>query len=104
MDSGLKTKKSKTIKAHPPQRDLTIIERLPNREYLIANDLYKLGLTHDPYIILKWLEWGITPEFTAVRPIMALYKTKDVVELLAYIELQKKIDQQVVDKKIEDQI
>ena len=34
----------------------------------------------------------------------ALYKTKDVVELLAYIELQKKIDQQVVDKKIEDQI
>ena len=33
---------------------------------------------------------------------MAIYKRSEVVELLQFIELKKKIDQQVVDEKIED--
>jgi hypothetical protein len=96
-------------KEHRPKlaqvaKERAVRDMLPEREYLVAEDLFDLGLVEGSDFMLKWLEWGIAPKFTSVKPIMAIYKRSEVVELLQFIELKKKIDQQVVDEKIEDQI
>jgi len=96
-------------KEHRPKpkqicKERAVRDMLPEREYLVAEDLFDLGLVEGSGFMLKWLEWGIAPKFTSVKPIMAIYKRSEVVELLQFIELKKKIDQQVVDEKIEDQI
>jgi len=102
VDLFIKVKKEHRPKLAQVEKERSIREMLPEREYLIALDLQKLGIANDPYIMLKWIEWGVIPEFTSVRPIMALYKTSKVIEFLEYIELQKKIDQQVMDEKPEN--
>ena len=100
-ETYLNAKKSHKSKIPPiPEmpRKLTVIDRLPMTEYLIADDLFNLGLVDGSDFMLQWLEWGIAPKFTTVKPIMAIYKRSEVVELLKFLELKKKIAQQIVDE------
>ena len=104
VDLYFKAKKEHRPKLAQVAKERSIREMLPDREYLVAKDLFDLGLVEGSEFMLQWLEWGIAPKYTTIKPIMAIYKRSEVVDLLQFIELKKKIDQQVMDENAKDQI